>query len=221
MVIYMPRALVASFGFDERFVVRAIIRHGIGVGDLLLLITSTSTEKTLTAYNYVKDLASKVGAQVELLQLGDKVYSFPDLVTELKRILLELLKSYDGITILLSGGMRVLVLGLYTAALLIPQNVKERISLEIDTEDRGIHIAIPNELLYILTPPDLGARINVLRAVVESPGLTIEELSQKLGKDESTIRRQIQTLAKLKLITIEGSRPQRIKPTQIAKTLLS
>lgn len=221
MVIYMPRALVASFGFDERFVVRAIIRHGIGVGDLLLLITSTSTEKTLTAYNYVKDLASKVGAQVELLQLGDKVYSFPDLVTELKRILLELLKSYDGITILLSGGMRVLVLGLYTAALLIPQNVKERISLEIDTEDRGIHIAIPNELLYILTPPDLGARINVLRAVVESPGLTIEELSQRLGKDESTIRRQIQTLAKLKLITIEGSRPQRIKPTQIAKTLLS
>lgn len=217
----MPRALVASFGFDERFVVRAIIRHGIGVGDLLLLITSTSTEKTLTAYNYVKDLASKVGAQVELLQLGDKVYSFPDLVTELKRILLELLKSYDGITILLSGGMRVLVLGLYTAALLIPQNVKERISLEIDTEDRGVHIAIPNELLYILTPPDLGARINVLRAVVESPGLTIEELSQKLGKDESTIRRQIQTLAKLKLITIEGSRPQRIKPTQIAKTLLS
>lgn len=217
----MPRALVASFGFDERFVVRAIIRHGIGVGDLLLLITSTSTEKTLTAYNYVKDLASKVGAQVELLQLGDKVYSFPDLVTELKKILLELLKSYDGITILLSGGMRVLVLGLYTAALLIPQNVKERISLEIDTEDRGVHIAIPNELLYILTPPDLGARINVLRAVVESPGLTIEELSQRLGKDESTIRRQIQTLAKLKLITIEGSRPQRIKPTQIAKTLLS
>ena len=114
-----------------------------------------------------------------------------------------------------------LVLGLYTAALLIPQNVKERISLEIDTEDRGVHIAIPNELLYILTPPDLGARINVLKAVVESPGLTIEELSQRLGKDESTIRRQIQTLAKLKLITIEGSRPQRIKPTQIAKTLLS
>ncbi|HIP65217.1 MAG TPA: CRISPR locus-related DNA-binding protein [Pyrodictium sp.] len=215
----MGRALVASFGFDEKFVVRAIIRHGIGGGDLVVLVTATPTEKTLSAYKYVADIAGKVDARVELYVLGEKVYDFTTLVVEVKKLLLKLAREYDRVTVLLSGGMRVIVLGLYTAVLALPDEVKERVVVELDTEDRGVRVEIPKEIVWLFKTPELGAKKQLLELIVREPRQTVEQLAKRLGKDESTVRRQLQTLAEQKLVKLEG-RPVKPQPTPAARILV-
>jgi len=217
--VFLARALVASFGFDEKFVVRAIIRHGIGSGDLVVLVTSTPTEKTLSAYKYVADIAGKVDAKVELCMLGEKVYDFTTLVIEVKKLLLRLAREYDKVTVLLSGGMRVIVLGLYTAVLVLPDEVKGRILVELDTEDRGVRVEIPRETISLFKMPELGAKKQLLELIVREPGQTVEQLAKRLGKDESTVRRQLQTLAEQKLVKLEG-RPAKPQPTPAARILV-
>ena len=217
----MPKAIVASFGFDERFVVRAIIKHGIGLNDYVLLVSGKAVDKTLDAFNYVKDLASKVGAKVELFELGDAVYSFPDLVCKCLEILAKLLGEYSHVTILLSGGMRVIVLGLYTAALLLPKEYKDRISIEIDTEDKGAEVTIPNELTKIVQVADVSQKRAVIEALIEAKNTTVEELTQKLKRDDSTIRRHIYTLAEMGLVKIDRDRgkQQRMVATETLKII--
>jgi len=216
---FLGRALVASFGFDEKFVVRAIIRHGIGGGDLVVLVTATPTEKTLSAYKYVADIAGKVDARVELYALGEKVYDFTTLAVEAKKLLTKLAREYERVTLLLSGGMRVIVLGLYTAALALPEEVKEKIVVELDTEDRGVRVEIPREVVELFKMPELGAKRQLLELIVREPGQTIEQLAKKLGKDESTVRRQLQTLVEQKLVKLDG-RPTKPQPTPAAKILV-
>ncbi len=215
----MPRALVASFGFDEKYVVRAIIRHGVGAGDKVVLVTSKKTEKTEKAYGYVKELADTVAAEVELAELGDKVYNFPELVRELKGILTKLTEAYETVTVLLSGGMRVLVLGLYTAILLLPPPARDKVKVEVDTEDVGKLVEVPQSLVKVFTPPELGAKIEILKVIVEKPGMTIEDIAKELNKDESTVRRQLQALLDLSLVRLEG-RPARVYPTEAAIALV-
>jgi CRISPR-associated protein Csa3 len=211
--------LVASFGFDERFVVRAVIRHGIGSGDRIVLVTGSRHERTVKAFEYVRGLAESVGAEAELVEMGDVTYSFPGLVARLRSLLEGLAGAYERVTVLLSGGMRVLVLALYTAALLSGRGVKGRLRVEVDTEDVGRLVEIPGEALSLLGPPELGAKMELLRAVVERPGLTVEELASMLSKNPSTIRRQVAALDELSLVRLHG-RPARVEPTGAAIMLL-
>ena len=46
-------------------------------------------------------------------------------------------REYERATLLFSGNMRVIVLDPYTAALALPDEVKERVVVELDTEDRA------------------------------------------------------------------------------------
>lgn len=114
--------------------------------------------------------------------------------------------------------MRVIVLGLYTAALLLPPEAKKKITIEVDTEDKGALVKIPENLITLLAPPQLGAKHQLLKAVIEKPGLTAEAYARILGKDETTIRRHLQALAEQGLVELKG-RPQKAYPTETAKTI--
>ncbi len=215
----MHTALIASFGFDERFVVRAIIRHGLSQGDLVILLTSKLVEKAEKAYKYVDQIARNVQAKVEVVELGESTYSFPHLVRSVKDILIKQAKERDRVTVILSGGMRIIVLGLYTAALSMPKDLKDKISIEIDTEDINRLVVIPRNIVEIINPPSLGAKSEILDLVIKTPGLTIDELANKLGKDRSTIRRHLQALKEMKLITLRG-RPFRVWPQESAYIII-
>ncbi len=215
----MSKALVASFGFDEKFVVRAILRHGVSAGDEVVLVTGSPTDKTVKAYKYVESLVQNANASVRLVPLGDKVYDFTDMVRSLKNLLVDLSKRHETVTLIFSGGMRALVLGLYTAALLLPNDIKRKLVMELDTEDQGHLVRIPTELALLLNSVELGAKVDVLRVVVDNPGIEVQKVSAVLSKDETTIRRQLQALAKHGLVKIDG-KPQKAYPTPIAKVLV-
>ncbi|HIQ10414.1 MAG TPA: ArsR family transcriptional regulator [Pyrodictium sp.] len=57
----------------------------------------------------------------------------------------------------------------------------------------------------------------LLELIVGGLGQTIEQLAKKLGKDESTVRRWLQTLAEQKLVKLEG-RPAKPQPAPAAKS---
>lgn len=215
----MTRALIASFGFDEKFVVRAILRHGIGAGDEIILVTGRPEEKAQKAYETVKQLADSADAKVSLKQLNEAIYDFKQLIRETKKILLDAIERHAKVTLLLSGGMRVIVLGLYTALLLLPKQLREKVKVELDTEDTYRLVEIPDSILNLFEVPELGAKKDLLAVIVNEPGLTIEGLARRLNKDESTIRRQLQALLSLGLVRVEG-RPQRAYPTPAAEALL-
>ena len=56
--------------------------------------------------------------------------------------------------------MRVIVLSLYTAALAFPEEVEEKIVVNLDTEDRGVRVEIPREVVELFEIPKLGAKDN-------------------------------------------------------------
>jgi len=215
----LTRALIASFGFDEKFVVRAILRHGIGANDEIVLVTGRPEPRAEKAYETVKRLADSADARVYLKQLGDAIYDFKSLIRETKKILREAIEKHERVTLLLSGGMRVIVLGLYTALLLLPKSLRERVRVELDTEDVYRLVEIPRSIINIFEVPELGAKKELLAVIAREPGLTIEELARRLNKDESTVRRQLQALLALGLVRVEG-RPQRAYPTPAAEALL-
>ena len=215
----MGKAIVASFGFDEKFVVRAILRHGIGPSDEVVLVTGKPVDKTMKAYQYVSSLVSNAGAKISLVALDDKLYDFAEAVTELKQVLMRLASKHDQLTLIFSGGMRTIVLTLYTAALLLPTEVKEKLQLEIDTEDQGKLVTIPVDMVKLLNPVELGAKLDLLKVIVDNPGIDIRKAAKLLRKDETTVRRQLQPLMDYGLVRVEG-KPLKLYPAKIAKMFL-
>lgn len=215
----MPKAVVASFGFDERFVVRALLRHGLKPGDAVLLVTGRLVEKVIRAFEPVKRLAAQAGAEAWLCEV--EVHRFPELVGAVHALLRGLTSRYEHVLLLLSGGMRVIVLALYMAALLLPDLAKRKLRVELETEDEGVPIGISEDVLRLLSPPDLGAKHDVLELVVRRPGLSVPELQQALpAKHESTIRKQLKQLAQMGLVVLRGSEGrQRAWPTDAALVL--
>ena len=198
---FLPRTLLASFGSDERFVIRAIVRHGIGSRDRIVLVTMWSNDKVERALEYVRELAEAVSAHMELIEFGS-VYSFSDILEKCIAKLTELVKSSDRVIVLLSDGARALVLALYSAILMLSPSAKKRITVEVDVEDTSTSMVIPQELLMILDIPELGAKRRLLKTIARWSDSTIIELSKKVGKDESTVRRQLQCLIEMGLASV-------------------
>jgi CRISPR-associated protein Csa3 len=217
----MAKAIVASFGFDEKFVVRAILRHGLSTGDMVVLVTGKLVERVVKAYESVKKLTRQAGAEVRICEL--EVHDFPKIVPLLRDYLKELAQSFDTVVLVLSGGMRVIVLALFTAALLLPGNAKSRFRVELETEDQGLPVSISSNVLRLFATPSLDAKQDLLNVVVSRPGLTVAEMQDIVNKHESTIRRQLKQLEAMGLIKLReaGTRGVRAWPTDAGYILAS
>ncbi len=205
----MKTTLIATLGFDEKFCYRAILRHGIKEGDEVVLITAEIVEKVEKAYEWIRRLllssySDKVS--IRLIQLDVKRP-----VEAIKKVA-EILKSADGkVVVNLSGGMRALVAIVLLACIMNP---KARV--EIETEDFSSLLEIPSSLLSMIKYGPSENQMEILIAIKN--GLkTVHEIAKSLGKDESTIRRQIQELERMELISVEKRKPLIVKLTNFAE----
>ncbi len=218
----MSRLLVFTLGFDERFAVRSIIRHGLDSGDKVLLITSSPVvDRVRRAYAVVEDFIRKYCSDRVLLELFEVDASkFVSAVHDVKSKLVNELTRYDGAVINLTGGLRSLVLVVYTALMLIPRDVTERksVMMEVEYEDGSALVRIPSDVVSaIKASHELGEeRRRVLRALIGRGELTVQELAEELKLDCSTVRRHLYYLEEAGLVEVSRGRPTRARARDVA-----
>ena len=221
VVVGMAKVVLLTLGFEEKFAVRALVRRGLEVGDLVVLITGPIIDKVAKAINYVKEFLKYFeGIDIQVFEVSE-VHEFTQAISKIKGLIKELLDKYEYMIINLSSGIRALVVEVLMATTLLPRELKERIIVELDTEDGKAIVEIPKDLITIINPPNLGVKEDIIKVIIEEGGeADIYTIAQKLGKDETTIRRQLETLKDLRLIEL-AYRPLRARIKPIAKAVIN
>ncbi len=141
--------IVASLGFEEKFLLRAVIRRGIKENDKVVVIASEAPneehdiiEKKEKAYKYLKDVIERAFTQVEVTRCNVDVTDFYGTIITLRK-LLKKLSSEGHVVLNLSGGMRLLIFEILVAA----AGLKADIEVEIETENSSTCITIPIKVM--------------------------------------------------------------------------
>ena len=212
----MPRVIITTLGFEEKFTVRSITRHGLDRGDKIVLITGPRVERSEKALSFIKEFISKYyQSEVSISVRNIPIHDIYTAVSEVKQVLMEEVKEADRVMVNLSGGMRILIIAVILALTLL--NI-QNLMLEVETEDSSALITIPSELLHL--PRVEGGKLEVLRILIKSSKpMSVNQIAQILNRDESTIRRHLLKLRKLGLIEVRKAKPLVVKALPIASLL--
>lgn len=213
----MARVIITTLGFEEKFTVRSITRHGLDKGDKIVLITGPKVERSEKAISFIKEFISKYYPLEVSLNIWDiPVHDIYSMVSRIKQILMEEVKEADRVIVNLSGGMRILILAVFLALTLI--NIPS-LTLEVEAEDSSTLITIPSEILQL--PRIEGSKLEILKILVNTgKPMSIDEIAETLSRDESTIRRHVQKLRKLKLVEVKKIKPLIVKALPVASLLI-
>ena len=185
----MSRLFVITLGFEEKFAVRMITRHGLDAGDHLLLVTGPRTRQSERAARFLQGfVAQYYGGDVglEVVEV-DPSKGFEQLVKDVYEAVASRAAGRKLVVFNLSGGMRALCLAALEAATLL-STAGLNVKVELETEDSQHLLEIPqphlkmHQALAQLTPE----KEKILREIAEKP-LTAKQLAEKLGKDELSL----------------------------------
>ncbi|MCS7109121.1 MAG: hypothetical protein RMH77_07165 [Sulfolobales archaeon] len=127
--------LIAVLGFDERHVIKSLLRLGFkNVNKIYLVIPSgRKTKQTDEAISRIREVSGLAGVtQVELFEVDPM--DFGSTVSKLRRLLMDLSVGGEAITVSLGGGLRAMVIEVLIASLLVPPEVGGKINLVCDLE---------------------------------------------------------------------------------------
>jgi CRISPR locus-related DNA-binding protein len=134
----MSKSIIVTFGWTESPVIGAVVRHGLEPGDRIILLKPVNgDERSEKAVNDLKAFIRNISG-VELAEEEINVNDFVNAVISIKRIL-ESEGMGRNIIVNLSGGMRILVLATYLAAL-FTKNAR----LEIESENKKFRTLLPS-----------------------------------------------------------------------------
>lgn len=214
----MVKVFIATLGFEEKWIIRMLTRHGIERGDKLIILTYRRIDRVENAIKAITDFIGKYyKGEVEL-----SIHEIP--VHDLHRALEEIVRIIRGVSgvpvvVNISGGMRALILELILALTIVkPENC----IIEIESEDTTFTLKLP--FTKVINLSVIGsylteARKRILTILDSTPNLTAEELSRRLGVKVSTVRKHLDILEKLGLVSREG-KPYRFKVTDLARVYL-
>jgi len=210
------RVFLCSFGFDEKFVLRCLVRYGFSVGDIVKLITSDPPDsRVLDAYRRVEELARRLGGSSELLAVD-----YRDLDRAIS-VIIGIVGGLRGneVIVNLSGGMRILICLILIALMLA--ETKSKIKIEIETEDLKSLVDIPQKILKLPKFRMGGAKLKIAEILVSRGELSVTELATAIGKDKSLMSRHIRDMEEVGLIHTERmGRTKIVKPTNILRALI-
>ena len=220
----MTKALVATIGFDEKFIIRMITREGLNPGDKLFLYTLEPVgDKALKAIRSVRDFVFKYhGREVEVKEDTVNVYDFADALLKLIPAMRNIVETYDEIVINLSGGMRILIIELLLAVMLACRSYKNpNIKIEVETEnfENIVDISMLSELIFAIDELTR-SKIKLLKTVADAGEIPMNELARRMNKDLSSISRQAQDLIYAGLLEELSKRPKTLKLTPLGRILL-
>jgi len=196
-----------NLGFDEKFIVRALTRHGVLKGDRVILLTGPMVERVEKAATYIKEFLDKYHpgeAEIELITLP--IEDFYKAVSKAIEILRKSSKAKE-IIVNLSGGMRITILAIFTALLLLGL---KNLTLELESEDTSVYLTLDIKALKsLLTIEELSEEKKEILKILASKDkpTTVTELSSTLEKDVSTMRKHLKELKERGLIIVKKRKP--------------
>jgi len=197
-----------------------ITRHGLDKGDRLLLVTGPRTPQSERAASFLSEFARRYyGGDVAVELEEVRVADFAELVHRLYGLVAARAREGERVVFSLSGGMRVLCLAAFTAALLLSAHLP--VEVELETEDSSMLIEVPRAVLELpRTLSSMGReRAEVLAALSHGPR-PARELAEELGRDETTVRRHLQELVGSGLAEAVGGRPRSYRLTKLGELVL-
>lgn len=211
-------SIVAVLGFDERHVVRSILRLGFRNVDSIQLIVPDKQEmdrRTVEAINRIRKLAN--AAAVSRVETHKVDYEdFDKAVLQIADILASVTLGGSNTVLSLGGGMRVLVIEAYTAVLSMPEELRKYVKIVIDFETGEGYVEVkPHIPSYRLLSKD---EILILKEA-EKGEATPTKISKKLGIPKSSAWKKLAQMVKEGLLTKEARGSYR--QTKKAMLLLS
>lgn len=186
---------ISTLGFDEKFVVRFLMRHGIKQKDKFLLIVVKDferNEKAKNAYNNLRNIVATLIDQDNFFVLPIDVHDDP--IKNIKVIANEIISiPQREIRVCLSGGMRILIILVVLALRLVGNR---NIAIDVDFEDLSGHRTIQYTALII----SRNVRwIEILKQIKQ--GIKgVRQLANVLGLSPATISRELTEMEEKGLI---------------------
>ncbi len=206
-------AIIATLGFDERHIVRSMLRIGFGgVKRVILLVPRGGLdERTQRAYEEVKKLATMAEVtDVDMVEVP--IESFNDAVADIRRIVYECVSKYGKAVVSLGGGMRALVVETLIAVFTLPPNEKKKVDVIVDLETGKDGIKFPAWIPLELRLSDVESR--VLEYVVEKGSANLGDVATELGVARSTAWKALERLVDAGLLS---KREYTYEPTEVGK----
>jgi len=211
--------VVASVGFDERFIVRLIVSSKLGVlsEDVLLLVMPLGDDvRSLNVVRAVEKFIGSYGLKVKLHVLRVDVADFWGSAGKVRGKVEEIFGKHvpEKLIVLLSGGMRALILETLTGC--VATGLKGEII--VYREDLKGYINFPLETFKIEKPPL--EELNVL-AMVRDGLVNLRSIASALGVSKTSAFRIIKRLEEKGLVRVEyRGRASKIVLTDKAKLWL-
>ena len=211
---------VITLGFEEKFAVRMITRHGLDKGDRLLLVTGPRTPQSERAVSFLSEFARRYyGGEVAVEVEEVRVAGFVELVRRLYDLVSARARGGERVVFNLSGGMRALCLAALAAAQLLSSRYP--VEVELETEDSSALVEVPKALLALpRTLSSMGREKLEVLAALSRGAKPARELAGELDKDETTVRRHLQELAEAGLVEEAGRRPKSYRLTGLGELVL-
>jgi len=178
--------------------------------DTIVLFTcKPAVGAVIRAYEGLKLRTSSLGLSTpKLVEISCE--NPAEAISEARKIIKEL---PEPIIADLSGGMRLAVIIVYTALLM--ENKAFELKMQSESEP-PIQMEIPYPILKLLKTPLSKEKKQIILEIMKTPGITVKELAEKLGKKEKTIANHIAELKKHQLVVQKG-KYSGIYPTKWAK----
>jgi len=188
---------IITLGFDEKFAIRFLLRHGIKREDKVLIILPDDLNNNQKVQNALNNILSLLDNLVKKENISILEVNVKDSVlTSVKKIKQKILESGENsIYANLSGGMRVLVL-LVVSALLLLKNLDVRVEVEFENFEGYTEIPIKAFLV-----PENDRWVKILKSIYNGCG--IRETAKNLGLSPATVSREVKKLQELGLVNKE------------------
>ena len=181
-----------NVGFSSDYVIKVMTQRGVGGVNRVYLVTAMAKDDYARRKN--EDAMHAIINYFNVVGVRDVRPVSVDIDRDFEDILLQVSASLgkldEDVEVYLIGGMRVLLLALYYLAQVLDAFVKVRAI----AYDEGMQ----NSYLLPLRPPKVPktqAQVEVLRALTTR--LSVGELAERLGKSQSTVLKQLESLGEL------------------------
>jgi CRISPR-associated protein Csa3 len=181
--------VVFTVGFDTKFQFKTILEQGQKANKFVAIINSDKNEKTISAIDALKKfLLEYLDKSFEVLEVD---FSKPEEAFQMLVKYFSNLKE-EKVIIDISGGMR--VIGVITLISAIVSIEPRRLEILMWTEDLKERLNL-SFLSYVTLKVSLSnLALNALRTIIENEGISLTELSKKLGKPKSSVYKAIKEL---------------------------
>lgn len=186
--------MIATLGFDEKFIVRELLRRGIDENTKLLILTSGKEEKTEEAYNAIIKLSKTIPFQVDR-----KDFDITDpykVILEIKDLIKQTVSEgkFEKMIFNISGGQRMLIFCLICAII----NLGIKGELVIQSESGTFFATFPSNILLNDNLDEVDR--NILKVINIKGKASSKVISAELNVPQVTIWRRIKRLKELGLV---------------------